>query len=74
MKTWIIIGAIFALALIAGIFVSAIGPSENQTLANSESCTANNCPHAQTGGCTAINNCGSATCGAANGGLCGCGR
>ena len=65
MKTWIIAIAIATILLVGGIFVSAAldKPIDRTT----PTCT--ECP---SGGCTAINNCGSSTCGATTGGSCGC--
>ena len=69
MNNWVIAGIIFAVLLIGGVaFVSAI--STNQTNPATTSATCTSCG----GKCTAGNNCGLATCGAANGGKCTCGQ
>ncbi len=67
MNNWVIVGIIFAVLLIGGVaVVSAV--SANQTDTAQATCTS--CG----GKCTAGSNCGLATCGAANGGKCGCGK
>lgn len=70
MNTWIIVGILVGLFVVGGIAVaSAFSPSQNtDTVASTASCTS--CG----GKCSAGSNCGLATCGATNGGKCGCGR
>ncbi len=68
MKMWII-AAIVCITLLFGIVaVSAIGSASAQAPAKIAGCSS--CGNA----CTAGNNCGLATCGAVNGGTCGCGK
>jgi uncharacterized protein YcfL len=75
MKTWIIV-AIFALLLVSCIFAVKALTSDNSTNieTTSKTCSAENCPYTNSGGCTATKNCGSPTCGAATGKTCGCGK
>jgi len=69
MNNWVIAGIIFAVLLIGGVaFASAISTNQTDTQPKITSCQS--CG----GKCTAGNNCGLATCGAANGGKCGCGQ
>jgi len=78
MKTLLIIGAVLALVLVAGILVSAnFGNDASQDA--KESATVNcqesgNCPYASQGGCTADSNCNLPGCNAKTTGSCGCGR
>jgi hypothetical protein len=70
MNNWVIVGIIVGILLVGGVaFVSAVSTSANQTdLPAGTKCSS--CG----GKCTAGNNCGLATCGAANGGKCTCGQ
>ncbi len=68
MNNWVIAGIIFAVLLIGGVaFVSAISANQTDTVTPA---TCTSCG----GKCSAGNNCGLATCGAANGGKCTCGQ
>ena len=69
MNNWVIAGFIFAVLLIGGVaFVSAISTNQTNPVTTSATCTS--CG----GKCTAGNNCGLATCGAAQGKACTCGQ
>lgn len=68
MNTWVIVGILFGLFVIGGIAaVNALSPSEDteKPITSCASCG---------GKCSAGNNCGLATCGATQGGTCGCGK
>ena len=64
---WAIVAIIASLLIVGGIFaVSAYTETDQpSTIASCTSCG---------NGCTAENNCGLASCGAVNGGTCGCGK
>ena len=77
MKTWMILGVVVVLVLVAGIFVSANLSNDqenNQEDITSGTCDSGSCPNAATGGCGVGDNCGLSTCGATRGSSCGCGR
>jgi len=70
MKIWII-ATIITFLLIAGTFsVMALTKSEVKTTDVAKITSCSSCG----GKCTAENNCGSATCGAASAESCGCGK
>jgi len=66
MNLWIIAAIVIGLVAIAGITVVNAYATDNKT----ETKTCTSCGNS----CTAKSNCGLKTCGAANGGTCGCGR
>ena len=66
MKIWIVIAVILAVLTVAGIFVSM-----NLVTADSPETETIGCSGCGNG-CTAERNCGLQTCGAVNGGSCGC--
>ncbi|MFA6023389.1 MAG: hypothetical protein WC781_04860 [Candidatus Pacearchaeota archaeon] len=68
MNMWIIGAIIVGLVLVAGTMVIAAEQNNNTTPVTQKSCGGCN------GKCTAESNCGLATCGAANGKTCGCGK
>lgn len=70
MKMWIIASAILVL-LVVGIFgANALIFNSNEKIQTSTITGCGSC----NGGCTADNNCGLSSCGAANGGECTCGK
>lgn len=74
MKTWIILSLVVGLLLVAGIFaVNAFDagiPAKVQAQGTAKALGCSSCG----GSCSAEKNCGLKTCGAMNGGTCGCGK
>jgi len=68
MKIWIVVAAILAALVIAGIFVSM-----NLVTADSQETETIDCSGCGNS-CTAERNCGLKTCGAISGESCGCGK
>jgi len=64
MNLWIIAAIVVGLLLVAGIAMATFTTADKVAESGCKSCN---------GKCTAENNCGLATCGAVNGGKCGCG-
>lgn len=73
MKTLLIAGIIAGLLLFAGIAV--VKAVSNDSSGSEQETSDEICSSCPVGGCTAENNCGSASCGVVSGtGSCGCGR
>jgi hypothetical protein len=71
MNIWIIGAIVLGVFAIAGALITGIGSvnaDDNAGITSTKTCTS--CG----GSCTAGSNCGLATCGAANGGKCNCGK
>jgi uncharacterized low-complexity protein len=69
MNLWIIAAVFIGVLTIAGVAVVNALPDNQSTLTTSQK-TCSSCGNS----CTKESNCGLATCGAANGGTCGCGK
>jgi len=69
MNLWIIAALLMGFLMIAGIAVVNALPS-NQSTSKTSQKTCSSCGNS----CTEESNCGLATCGATNGGTCGCGK
>ena len=65
MNLWTIMAIAIGLLILGGIALSVATTAEKTAESGCKSCN---------GKCTAEKNCGLASCGAANGGACGCGK
>ncbi|MFH1802291.1 MAG: hypothetical protein ABH864_02445 [archaeon] len=74
MNNWILPTAFVVLVLIVGAFTFVNAQDDavagDKVVQEAGSCGVAGC----SGGCTAESNCGSSSCGATSGGICGCGR
>ena len=68
MNFWIIAAIVIGVLGIAGVFIVSISAVNADEEIEASECTS--CGNA----CTIDNNCGLSSCGAVNGGSCGCGR
>jgi uncharacterized low-complexity protein len=69
MNLWIIAAVFVGILAIAGVAVVNALP-ESQSIPTTNQKTCSSCGNS----CTAESNCGLSTCGATNGGTCGCGK